>query len=119
MLSKSPWKTFFHKTLHHDANDLNDNSTSKEIAGKILNLAASIKTSENQVFISSLVFRKDKLNKKDNEVYKLLKNKCRIRQQSFIDNKNISLDMLNKSGIHLNENGTTRLVNKFCYSMNA
>ena len=36
----------------------------------------------------------------------------------FIDNKNISLGMLIKSGIHLNENGTTRLVSNFCYSMN-
>ena len=32
--------------LHHDTNDLNSNNTSKEIADKILNLAASIKTSK-------------------------------------------------------------------------
>ena len=74
-----------------------------------MNLAASIKTS-NKVFISGLVIRKDKLNKKGNEVNELLKNKCGIRQLSFIDNKNISLVMWNKSGIHLNEYGTTRLV---------
>ena len=105
--------------LHHGTNDLNGNSTSEEIADKILNLAASIKTSKNQVFVSGLVIKKDKLNKKGNEVNTLLKNKCGIRQISFIDNKNISLGMLNKSGIHLNETGTTRLVNNFCYSMNA
>ena len=84
-----------------------------------MNLAASIKTSKNQVFVSGLVIRKDKLNKKGNEVNKLLKDKCGIRQLSFIDNKNISLGMLNKSGIHLNEYGTTRLVNNFCFNMNA
>ena len=105
--------------LHHGTNDLNSNSTSEEIADKILNLAASIKTSKNQVFVSGLVIRKDKLNKKGNEVNELLKTKCEIRQLSFIDNKNISLGMLNKSGIHLNEYGTTRLVNNFCFSMNA
>ena len=33
--------------LHHGTNDLNSNSTSEEIANKILNLAASIKTSKN------------------------------------------------------------------------
>ena len=104
--------------LHHDTNDLNGNSTSEEIADKILNLAASIKTSKNQVFVSGLVIRKDKLNKKGNEVNELLKNKCGIGQLSFIYNKNISLGMLNKSGIHLNEYGTTRLVNNFCCSMN-
>ena len=105
--------------LLHGTNDLNRNSTSEEIAYKILNLAASIKTSKNQVFVSGLVIRKDKLNKKGNEVNALLKNKCGIRQMSFIDNKNISLGMLNKSRIHLNETGTTRLVNNFCYSTNA
>ena len=80
---------------------------------------ASIKTSNNKVFISGLVIRKDKLNKKDNEVNQLLKKKCGIRQLPFVDNKNISLVMWNKSGIHWNEYGTTRLVNNFCFSMNA
>ena len=105
--------------LHHGTNDLNSYSTSEEIADKILNLATSIKTSKNQVFVSGLVIRKDKLNKKGNEVNELLKTKCEIRQLSFIDNKNISLGMLNKSGIHLNEYRTTRLVNNFCCSINA
>ena len=86
---------------------------------EILNLAASVKTSKNQVFVSGLVIRKDKLNKKGNEVNELLKNKCEISQLSFIHKKNISLGMLNKSGIQWNEYGTTRLVNNFCLSMNA
>ena len=90
--------------LHHSTNDLNS---------KILNSAASIKTSKNQVFVSGLVIREDKLNKKGNELNELLKNKCGIRHLSFIDNKNISLGMLNKSGILLNEYGTTRLVTTF------
>ena len=62
-----------------------------------MNLAASIKTSKKQVFVSGLVIRKDKFNKKGNEVNELLKNKYGIRQLSFIDNKNNSLGMLNKS----------------------
>ena len=37
----------------------------------------------------------------------------------FVDKKNISLDMLNKSGLHFNEYGTTRLVNNFYYNMSA
>ena len=106
--------------LHHGTNDLNGNSTSEEIADKILHLAASIKTSKNQVFVSSLVIRKDKLNKKGNEANELLKNvECVIRQLSLSDNKNISLGMLNKSGIYLNNYGTTHLVNNFCFSMTA
>ena len=43
-------------------NDLNGNTTSEKIAHKILNLATSIKTSKNQVLVSGLVIRKDKLN---------------------------------------------------------
>ena len=54
--------------LHHGTNDLNSNSTFGEIADKILNLAASSKTSKNQVFLSGLVIRQDKLNKIGNEV---------------------------------------------------
>ena len=105
--------------LHHGTNDLNDNSTSEETADKILKLVASLKTSKNQVFISALVIRKDKLNTKGNDVNELLKNGCGMKQLSFIDNKNIILGMLNKTRIHLNENGTTRLVNNFGYSVKA
>ena len=105
--------------LNDGTNDLNGNSASQGVAEKILNLATLIKTSKNQVFVSNVVIRKDKLNEKGNEVNELLKNKCGIRQLSFIDNKNISLGMLNKSGIHFNEYSITRLVNNFCFSMNA
>ena len=73
-----------------------------------MNLAASIKTRKNQVFVSGLLIKKDKSNKKGNEVNELLNNKCGINQLLFVDNKNISLGMLNESGIHLHEYGTTR-----------
>ena len=46
--------------LHHGKNKLNSNSISEQIEDKILNLAASIKTSKNKVFVSGLVIRKDK-----------------------------------------------------------
>ena len=64
--------------LHYDTNDLNGNSTSEEIADKILNLPASVKSSKNQVFVFGLVIKKDKLNKKGNEINELLKSKCGI-----------------------------------------
>ena len=64
--------------LHYDTNDLNGNSTSEEIADKILNLPASVKSSKNQVFVFGLVIKKDKLNKKSNEINELLKSKCGI-----------------------------------------
>ena len=64
--------------FNHCANDLNGNSTSEEIADKILNLPASVKSSKNQVFVFGLVIKKDKLNKKGNEINELLKSKCGI-----------------------------------------
>ena len=81
--------------LHHGMNYLNGNSTSEEIADKILNLVASIKTSKNLIFVFGLAIRKDKLNRKGNEVNELLNNECGIRQLSFIDNKNISFESMN------------------------
>lgn len=45
--------------------------------------------------------------------------KCGTRQLLFIDNKNINPNMSNKSGLHLNEYGTTCLLKNFCFSMNA
>ena len=41
------------------------------------------------------------------------------RQLLFIDKKNNNRNMLSKNRLHLNEYGTTRLVNDFWYNMNA
>ena len=60
--------------LDNGANDVNGNSTSAEIADKILNLAGSIKTNKSQFFVPGLVIKKDKLSKKSNEVNELLNN---------------------------------------------
>ena len=98
--------------LHHRTNDLKSNSTTEKITDKILNLAASVKTNENEVFISALVVINNKLNKKGTEVNKILMDKLGTRQLLFIDNKNFDLKMLNKSRLHLNEYGTTHLANK-------
>ena len=61
-----------HIILHHDKNNLKIIDTPEKIADKILNLASLVKTNENQVFISGLVIRNDKLNKKGTEVNELL-----------------------------------------------
>ena len=59
-------------TPHHGTNDLRSKETPEKIAHKLQNLAARVKTKENQVFISVLVVRNYQLVKKDNEVNKLL-----------------------------------------------
>ena len=54
--------------IHICTNDLPDNKNSDEIANKIVEFANSIKTSENNVVVSSLVSRKDRFNNKAKEV---------------------------------------------------
>ena len=54
--------------MHICTNDLPDNKNSDEIANKIVEFANSIKTSENNVVVSSLVSRKDRFNNKAKEV---------------------------------------------------
>ena len=61
--------------------------------------------------------RNDKYDKNGKEVNVILQKKCNDKNLSFIDNGNINPRMLNKSGLHLNEYGTTQLVNNFCYHM--
>ena len=69
------------------------------------------------VYISSLVIRNNKLDKKRKEVNDFIKQQCLSNHLVFIDNENINLGTLSKSVIHLNENDAKRLVNNFCFSM--
>ena len=72
---------------------------------------------KKQVFISGLTIRNDNLYKRRKEVNQFLERKCSVEKFGFIDNQNINLKMLNQSGLHLNEYGTRRLVNNFCYNL--
>ena len=55
-----------HTILDHSPNDLKSNNKPEEIDDKTLNLAVSVNTNENHVFISSLVIRNNILNNKGN-----------------------------------------------------
>ena len=65
--------------------------------------------------MSDLTIRTDKANKKGAIVNEVLHCKCEIINLPFIDNLNISSNMLNSSRLYLNDHGTTRLVNNFCH----
>ena len=71
-----------HIILHHGKNDLKCNDTPEEIADKILNLAALVKTNENEVCISDLVVRNKKLNKNGTEIDEPLTSKCGTSKSS-------------------------------------
>ena len=62
--------------IHIGTNDLPANKNTDEIANKIVGFTNSIKTSENNVVVSSIVSRKDRFNNKAKEVNENLKDKC-------------------------------------------
>ena len=77
----------------------------------------TIPSKNTKVLISGLTIRNYNLDKRGKEVHQLLESKCLFEKLSFIDNQNINLKMLNQSIIYLNEYGTRRLVNNFCYNL--
>ena len=104
--------------LHHGTNDLVENADPEVIAKNIVNLAVSAKNDVKEIFVSALTVRNDDLNNLRLKVNASLKRNCERNDLCFIDNDNVSRKMLNSSGLHLNEYGTTRLVNNFCYHVN-
>ena len=77
----------------------------------------SAKNLKKDVYVSGLTVRNDKYDGKGKEIKAILKKKINDKNLSFTDNGNINPRMLNKSGLHLNEYGTTQLVNDFFYYM--
>ena len=81
-----------------------------------MDVAISIRNEKINVLVSGLTIRNDRLNEKGKNVNSLLKRKCDEEKICFVDNTNSDVGMLNNSGLHLSERGTTRLVNNFCFS---
>ena len=61
----------------------------------------------NNVFVSGLTVRNDRMNGKRKNVNSLLKGKCDGEKICFVDKANINVGVLNKSGLHLNKRGAT------------
>ena len=72
--------------INAGTNDLKFEKTEKEIAVNVLNLAKKVKTTNNEVIISSMIFRNDKLNSKGQQVNSYLKTLCSQNSIDFIDN---------------------------------
>ena len=54
--------------LHHGTNKLKSDDNSEKIASNIVDLVLSLKNEKTMVYISSLIMRNDKLDKKRKEV---------------------------------------------------
>ena len=87
------------------------------MATDIINLAISVKNEKKTVVVSYITVRNDKFNDKGKNVNRLLKRRCEAEKIVFVDNSNITVSMLNHSGLHLNERGTTRPVHNVCSTL--
>ena len=100
--------------VHIGTNDLSSNKNSDEIADEIVNFAKSIKTDENNIVISSIVPRKDRLNNKAKEGNVHLREKCEANNLSLIEHHNINpYRHINAKGLHRNNNQLTKNFTRF------
>ena len=100
--------------IHCGTNDLREEKPAEIIADEIVTLAHSLKTDSNEVVVSGIVPRRDKLDEKRKEVNNYLSIKLNERNFGFIDNTNINITSnLNKIGLHLNYSGTKLLADNF------
>ena len=99
--------------LHIGTNELRSKKDALQIAEEIIDLADHVKTTNNDVILSSLVVRSDLLNTKGMAVNRILKLKCAQRQYGYCDNDNIEIKDLNKSGLHLTNMGSWQLATNF------
>lgn len=103
--------------LHVGTNSLRSCDTPRACADEIIDLATMVSCeSPAKIALSSLVCRSDDetLACKIAEVNSVLKDCCTRKSWGFVDNSNISSsNHLNRSGLHLNKSGTSRLARNF------
>ena len=87
---------------------------SDEIANEIVEFGTTIKTSESNVVVCSIVSKKDQTNNKAKEVNENLKYKCEEHNLQLIQHHNINLfHHTNTRGLHLNNYGEKQLTRNF------
>ena len=100
--------------LYVGTNDLPLNKSPKEISEDIVTLAESIKTVNNKILISSIVYCADSFREKVDEVNAHLEETCAEKDIVIITHSNINPKRhLNKSRLHLNDASISVLVMNF------
>ena len=99
--------------LHFAKNNVKKENKANEIRNDIIEVALLCKSDNDNVLISGIIPRSDKLSPKATEINRHLKNECRKRNICFISNLNVNPKYdCNKSGLHLNWKETNKLVEK-------
>ena len=105
--------------LHCGTNDLKLEKSAEDIATDILEIGDDLKSEGNMVFISSILTRRDDLDEKGKKVNHFLSLHCPNYSLGYIDNNDIITNRhLNKSGLHLNKDGTRLLSENFLTVIN-
>lgn len=102
--------------LHVGTNSPRSCNTPRACADEIIDLATMVSCeSPAKIALSSLVCgsHDESLASKIAEVNTILKNCCIQKGWGFVDDSNISISNLNRSGLHLNKSGTSRLAQNF------
>ena len=101
--------------IHVGTYDLPSNKNSVEIANEIVEFANSIKTSKNNVVVSTIVSIKDRFNNKAKEVNENLKDKCKELNLQLIQHHSINPFgwCINAKGLYLSNYGDKQLIRNF------
>ena len=100
--------------IHTGTNDLRKEEDPEEIAKNIINLAKNMYSDTTSVIVSGIVGRNDQLQEKVDLANRTLESECRSRNIGFINNDNIDpASDLNRSKLHLNKRGTSKLAINF------
>ena len=107
--------------IHVGTNSLRSSNTPRECAVELIDLAEAVSSqSSAMISISGLINRSDDeaLARKVPDVNKVLKECCQQKNWGFVDHSNISrTSHLNRSGLHLNKKGTTRLAQNLIHHL--
>ena len=107
--------------LHVGTNSLRSSTSERACAEQIVDLATKVDRQSVKVSISAILCRSDDniLARKALGVNKIIKQFANQNGWEFIDNKNIKPEEhLNRSGLHLNTNGTAQLAMNFKEHLN-
>ena len=99
---------------HVGTNDLPTDMTPEEIYEKIITFSKHLKSEDNEVIVSGIFLRGDSYKEKAEAVNKVLKDTFTKENMHFICHNNINVKRhLNRSNLHLNDNGISALVRNF------
>ena len=99
------------------ANDISNKVKPEKIFVNIKEIS-KICGEDKEVMISGIITREDKYNKKIDRVNNLSMEYCENNNLLFINNNNITQDMLNRGKLHLRKIGITQLVKNFREAIN-